>query len=318
MSDNVDFLLCISRFLAQSNGMGLVCTYIVTSTISTKPQPWDTIITTELDQNSALLPNFGGLINQNDISVYHMPPLASKNNMTAYSAAHLLEATVNTTKYLASLGHNALMNNETGQFYVLYETVELRDAFEVSDALLYVVCTIAVTCAIIWAISEGCYPTVFNGSLYKLIYKETESKEKDTPMLMKFKNDPLAFDGYQVIPDLDEKPRAPSLEVPDTLVNIESMQQPLVQETPMQEIPMQHLSARQLPMESEIHIQSQSLTAKTCPTITVVAPVTNDTNDSADTTNFISLPAQTSFMPPSPPFHTTSHSIQCAPSIPNQ
>ncbi|KAF9201732.1 hypothetical protein BGZ59_002532 [Podila verticillata] len=341
MSDNVDFLVCASRFLGQPNDMGLVCTYMATATIATKPQSWDPIITTDLNRNSTLPADPDSLINQNDISVYHMPPLGSRNNMTTYSAAHLLEATTNATKYFASLGHNVIMNNEMGRLYVLYDTVELMDAFEVSTTLLIVLGCIVVICCLIWGISEACYPAVFNGSLYKLIYKEIKLKEEKTPMLMKFQHDPLAFNGYPVIPDLDEQPRAPSLEVPVIVVNIESTQQPLLQETPMQEIPMQQLSARQLPMESEILVQNQSLTVETCPTATTVAPVTIDTNNSASATNFISFPAQTSSMPTMslsvlprsleshrnfthvspiqtfPPLHTTSHLIQDAPSSPS-
>ncbi|KAF9117543.1 hypothetical protein BGX30_005377 [Mortierella sp. GBA39] len=341
MSDNVDFLVCASRFLGQSNDMGLVCTYMATATIATKPQSWGPIITADLNRNSTLPADPDSLINQNDISVYHMPPLGSRNNMTTYSAAHLLEATTNATKYFASLGHNVIMNNGTGRLYVLYDTVELTDAFEVSTTLLIVLGCIVVICGLIWVISEACYPTVFNGSLYKLIYKEIKLKEEKAPMLMNFMHDPLAFNGYQVIPDLDEQPRAPSPEVPVIVVNIESTQRLLVQEIPMQEIPIQQLSARQLPMESEILVQDRSLTAETCPTTTTVASVKIDTNNSASATNFISLPAQTSSMPtmslsvlprplefhrnftpvspiqPSPPLHTTSHSIQNAPSSPS-
>ncbi|KFH68308.1 hypothetical protein MVEG_05126 [Podila verticillata NRRL 6337] len=341
MSDNVDFLVCASRFLGQPNDMGLVCTYMATATIAIKPQSWDPIITADLNRNS-LPADPNSLINRNDISVYHMPPLGSRNNMTTYSAAHLLEATNNATKYFASLGHNVIMNNETGRLYVLYHTVELTDAFEVSTTLLIVLGSIVVICGLIWGISEACYPTVFNGSLYKLIYKEIKLKEEKTPMLMKFQHDPLAFNGYQVIPDLDEQPRAPAPEVPVIVVNIESTQQPLLQEIPMQEIPMQQLSARQLPMESEILVQNQSLTAETCPTTTTtVVFVTIDTNNSASATNFFSFPAQTSSMPTtslsvlprpleshrnftpvspiqtSPPLHTRSNSIQDAPSSPS-
>ncbi|KAG0327030.1 hypothetical protein BGZ99_008480 [Dissophora globulifera] len=332
MSDNVDFLVCASRFLGQPNDMGLICTYMVTATITTAPQSWDPSITADLNWNSTLPADPGSVINQNDISVYHMPPLGSGDSMTTYSAAHLLEATPNMTEYFASLGHNVILNNETGRFYVLYDTVELTQAFEVSTTLLIFVGCIVGICCIIWGFSEKFYPAVFNGSLYKLIYTEIKLKE-NTPMLMSFKQDPLAFNGYQVIPDLDEQPCAPSREVPVLVVNIESTQQLLVQE-----IPMQQLSARQLPMESEILVQNQSLTAKTCSPTTTVAPVATDTDNSASTTNLMSFPVRTSSMPtmplfilprsleshrnytrvstiqPSPPLHTTSNSIQDVPS----
>ncbi|KAG0327032.1 hypothetical protein BGZ99_008482 [Dissophora globulifera] len=197
MSDNVDFIECTSRFLGQPNDMGLICTYMATATIATEPQSWDPIITADLNRNPTLPVDPGSLINQNEISVYHMPPLGSANNMTTYSAAHLLEATANMTQYFASLGHNVIMNNETARLYVLYDTVELTQAFEVSTALLIFVGCIVGICCIIWGFSEKFYPTVFTGSLYKVIYKEIKLKEKKTPMLMSFEHDPLAFNGYQ-------------------------------------------------------------------------------------------------------------------------
>ncbi|KAG0360530.1 hypothetical protein BGX24_005534, partial [Mortierella sp. AD032] len=229
-SDNVDFLVCASRFLDQPNDMGLVCTYMATATIATKPQPWDSITTADLNRNSSLLGDPDSLINQNDISVYHMPK-SFRNNMTTYSVAHLLEATTNATEYLAFLGHNVIMDKEAVRLYVLYDTVELKDAFEVSTTLIIVLGSIVLVCGFIWGISECFYPTVFNGSLYKLIYQEIKSKEEKAPMLMDFKDDPLAFNAYQVIPDLDE--------VPVVKVDIEPTQQP-----PVQEIPMQQLSTQ--------------------------------------------------------------------------
>ncbi|KAG0308861.1 hypothetical protein BGZ98_006507 [Dissophora globulifera] len=333
MSDNVDFLVCASAFLGQPNDMGLTCIYMATATISIKPQSWDPIITADLNWNSTLPADPDSLINQNDISVYHMPPLSSGNNMTTYSAAHLLEATANITQYFASLGHNVIMNNETGQLYVLYDAVELKESFEISTALLIFVGCIVGICFLIWVVSEIVYPVVFNGSLYKLIYTEIKLKEKKTPMLMSFKHDPLAFNGYRVIPDLDEQSCVPSREVPVIVVDIESTQQLLVQE-----IPMQQLSARQSPMESEILIQNQSFTAATCSTTTTVASVAIDTDNSNSATNLMSFPVRTSSMPtmplfipprsleshrnyigvstiqPSHPLHTTSISIQDMPS----
>ncbi|KAG0369501.1 hypothetical protein BGX24_002390 [Mortierella sp. AD032] len=340
ISDNVDFLVCASRFLGQPNDMGLICTYMATATIATKPQPWDPIITADLNRNSTLSADPDSLINQNDISIHHMP-LGFRNNMATYSAAHLIEATTDATKYFASLGHNVFVEKEnafvdqgTAHLYVLYDTVELTDAFEVSATLLIVLGSIVAVCGVIWGISECFYPAVFNGSLYKLIYKEIRSKEEKTPMLMDFKHGPLAFDGYQVIPDLDEQARALLHVVPVVVPANESAQQPLMWEIPMQAIQMQQPSTQQSPKESEFLVQSQSLTAQSCPT-------TIDANSSTGATHIIPFSVQTSSfiptkappIPPrpfkshrnftpaspiqlSPPLHTTTHSIQNVPSSP--
>ncbi|KAG0366317.1 hypothetical protein BGX24_003765 [Mortierella sp. AD032] len=280
MADNVDFLVCASVPLLQPNDMGFICTYIVTATIATTPQPWDPTIITDLNRSSPPPVDKVGLINRNEISVYHMP-LGSRDNMTTYSAAHLLKATTDATKYFASLGHNVYLDKEAMRFYVLYDTIELMDAFEISTSLLIVLGCVVVVCSAIWGFSETKYPAVFNGSLYKLIYQEIKSKEKKAPMIMDFKHDPLAFNGYQVIPDLDE---------------------------------LQLMSTQQWPMESEILVQSSSLTAQSCSTTTTstIAPITIDTNNPTGATYLIPFPVQTTssiptMAPPIPPRPLESH-----------
>ncbi|KAG0054595.1 hypothetical protein BGZ83_010892 [Gryganskiella cystojenkinii] len=335
IADNVGVLVCASKFLGQPNDMGLLCIYVITATIVTKPQLWDPTVATDLNRNSSLPVDPHSLTNQNDISIYHMPPLSSNSDMITYSAAHLLETTTNVTEYFASLGHNAIMDSETGRFYVNYNTVELKDAFEVSTALLIVLGCIVVICCLIWGISQRWYPTVFNGSLYNLIYKEIQQKEKETPMLMNFKHDPLAFGGYLVIPDLGEKLHAPSTEIPATAGNKTS-----TQKSSQQRKSSQPLSVRQSPKEREKPTQNQFLTAENCPT-TTDTPVIIDINNSSSATIFtpsLALATSTPIMPPSipprplnslhhytplntyqpsPTLHTKSHSTQVAPSSPS-
>ncbi|KAG0265881.1 hypothetical protein BGZ95_003191, partial [Linnemannia exigua] len=163
------------------------------------------------------------LINRKESSVYHMP--LGLRDMATYSAAHLLKATTDATKYFASLGHNFVLDNdmddESRRLYVLYDTVELMDAFEVTTTLLIVLGCAVVVCSAIWGFSETKYPAVFNGSLYKLINQEIKSKEMETSMIMNFRQDPLAFNDYREIPYLDELPRSPLQEVPAVVVNIE-------------------------------------------------------------------------------------------------
>lgn len=94
------------------------------------------------------------------------------------------------------------------QLYILYDTVELKDAYEVSTTAFVVVCVVTGLCGLAWAFSEHpkYFPTVYNSSLYKVVYNELKSKDESMPMLMRCTHDPLAFDGNHVIPDSDIQP----------------------------------------------------------------------------------------------------------------
>ncbi|KAG0247553.1 hypothetical protein BG011_001302, partial [Mortierella polycephala] len=87
------------------------------------------------------------------------------------------------------------------QLYVLYDAVELKDGYEISTTAFIIICTFAGLFVLIWAISEKCYPTVYNSSIYKTIYKELTSKDESVQMLMHCTHDPLAFNGNLVVLD---------------------------------------------------------------------------------------------------------------------
>ncbi|KAG0294184.1 hypothetical protein BGZ96_001625 [Linnemannia gamsii] len=219
ISADVDFLMCASRFMNQTRDMGLMCSYSLTSVMSITPQPWDHIMVTDLKMDAVDSVNASHLINMIDLSIQHTPSV-SQNPMLSFSAAHLIKATTDATEYVASLGHNVILNKKTGQLYILFETVKFNDAFEVSLALLIFLAIVVVVCLIVWGLSEYLYKPVFNGSLYKIVFKEIQSQDEKTPMLMNCKHDPLAFEGFRVIPSTDYQPNRPSQEYAmDTLHN---------------------------------------------------------------------------------------------------
>ncbi|KAF8943116.1 hypothetical protein BGZ47_005781 [Haplosporangium gracile] len=120
-------------------------------------------------------------------------------------------ATTDAAEYLVSLGHNVFVNStgrtESEGLYILYDTVKLEDAFEVPTLALFVLLAVVAACAIAWGISEVFYKLVYNGSLYKVIFREIESKKETTPMLMTCAYDSLAFEGNQLVPlNGDEHP----------------------------------------------------------------------------------------------------------------
>ncbi|KAG0299635.1 hypothetical protein BGZ97_003608, partial [Linnemannia gamsii] len=203
MTSDVDYLICISRLLQGRSMMSLICTYIATALISVKPQSWDPIMREGLKRGPIQFPDdLNNPISQIDLSVFHLPRATTTKSTFSFSTTHLLKATTDAADYLASLGHNVFINttgrSESEGLYILYDTVKLEDAFEVPTVSLFVVFAVVLICAVAWVISEVFHQPVYNGSLYKVIFREIEAKDEKTPMLMDCANDPLAFEGDQV------------------------------------------------------------------------------------------------------------------------
>ncbi|KAG0294186.1 hypothetical protein BGZ96_001627 [Linnemannia gamsii] len=212
INSDVDYLVCISRLLQGQSVVSLVCTYVATAMISVKPQSWDPVMREGLRRGPIQPPDDPFTpISQVEFTIFHLPRAAATKSAASYSAPHLLEATTDAAEYLASLGHNVFANKigrtESEGLYILYDTVKLEDAFEVPTISLIVLLTVVVVCAFAWAISEAFYKTVYNGSLYKFVFREIQAKDKTktTPMLMNCTHGPLAFEGNQVVlPDPDD------------------------------------------------------------------------------------------------------------------
>ncbi|KAK5810133.1 hypothetical protein F5H01DRAFT_348329, partial [Linnemannia elongata] len=253
-STNVDLLMCISISNKPSiaNTVGLLCSYIHVTTITTKPQPWDSITPAAFKRFSTnYFDKELNITNKNEITIYHIPS-DSENSMDTYSVPHLLKATADATVYLASLGHNVIMDKEIGQLYILYDTIESKDAFEVPDPLLIFLLVASLVCIIFWISSEILYTAVYNGSLYKVIYEEIKAKDDNTPMLMDCTHNPLAFEGHQVIPDLGEQASLSSLSSQEygmVVIGNGSTEQP----------PMQQIPTRQTPILQDMPAQSPLL-----------------------------------------------------------
>ncbi|KAF9141599.1 hypothetical protein BG015_001231 [Linnemannia schmuckeri] len=242
MSTNIDLLMCASIFPTSTTGtMGLLCTYLVVATITTKPQQWDPAIPTILNPKMYAPFNAVTITNQNEISIRHMSS-RSGNTGDTFSAAHLLKATTDATEYLASLGHNVLMDQKAEQLYILFEIVEFSDAFEVPTPLLIFLLVVILMCIVVWGSAEKLYTPIFNGSLYKVIFEEIESKDKKTPMLMDCTHDSLAFEGYQVIPDLEERSGRSSQEYAMVARGNGSREQPPIRQTSVLQSPIQQSS----------------------------------------------------------------------------
>ncbi|KAF9324077.1 hypothetical protein BGZ91_003179 [Linnemannia elongata] len=308
ISTNVDLFLCISTFsntTSVAGTVGLICSYVHFTAIAIKPQPWDPITPADFKQSIDAKLN---ITNKNEITIYHLPS-GSKDSMATYSSLHLRKATTDAAVYLASLGHNVIMNTQVEQLYILYDTIEFKDAFEVPTPLLIFLLVFSLVCIIVWASSAKLAP-VFSGSVYKVIYEEIKSKDDKTQMLMDCTHNPLVFEGYQVIPDLGEQAGRTSQEYGIVVLGNGSTKQPPMQQISTQETPaLQDMPALNplLPQASPF-ASAQTITpflVSPAPPTFPVNPVTLTSTATSSyhtaTTPLSSLPVSPIYAPPIPP-----------------
>ncbi|KAF9306133.1 hypothetical protein BGZ74_007480 [Mortierella antarctica] len=307
-ASDVDFFGCISQFSKKRRDMGLLCTYMLTSVINVKPQVRDPTIAADL-KREPVPHNITNTTNQIDFTIFHLPRVpeleSSQGTAPLFSAAHLVQATTDATRYLASLGHNVNMYKDSGsivdQLYILYDTVELKDTYEVSTSAFAVVCAVTGLCGLAWAFSEYSkyFPTVYNSSLYKVVYTELKSKDDSMTMLMCCTHDPLAFDGNQVVPDPDDQPDvAPETSSQDNL--------PMAPLRLGNNVPRQQEQQPQMPEEISAHsplLNTRRIIAFT-PTMISATPTTTATTTStswrSQTTQSQSLSNNLGVPPPIP------------------
>ncbi|KAG0226372.1 hypothetical protein BGW42_003673 [Actinomortierella wolfii] len=202
---DADFFLCISEYRKEQGTMGLICTYMLASIIVVSPQAVDPVIAAELPRGPETQNKFN-VTNQIDFTIHHLPRTAKQDGDQGtdplFSSAQLVNATTGATRYLASLGHNVYIyedqESKADQLYILYDIIELKDAYEVSTICLVLVCVLTVLFGLIWIFSKR-LPIIYSSTLYMTIYKELNTTDETVPMLMRYTRDPLEFDGNQVI-----------------------------------------------------------------------------------------------------------------------
>ncbi|KAF9278408.1 hypothetical protein BGZ68_008596 [Mortierella alpina] len=196
---NVHFFSCHSVRSDESATIGLMCSYSVVMAIMTTPQPDDPIIAADLHLIGRPVVPASEPINRNLIVVGHLP-MSLTSALATFSVSSMLTATLSGAQYVASLGQNVVMDWKTGQLYVLFDTVDIKDGQEFSTALFVTLLVIMVLCAGVWGYSLKTLGGMYTGSLYQMVYTQLEPHmEKTAPMLMCCTLDPLAFEGVPIV-----------------------------------------------------------------------------------------------------------------------
>ncbi|KAF9573573.1 hypothetical protein EC968_008328 [Mortierella alpina] len=198
---NVHFLMCHSLRHAASTDIGLLCSYSVIDAVMTTPQAEDPVIAADLIGRWPVPANES--VNQNAVWVGHLP-MNLTSDVPTFSASSILDATLSGAQYLASLGQNFVTDWETGQLYVLFDTVDIKDGYEFSTGLFATLVAIMVLCACVWAYTEKSLKAIYTVSLYRLEYTKREPyMEKPVSMVMNCTYNPLAFEGVPIVGEHD-------------------------------------------------------------------------------------------------------------------
>ncbi|KAG0240904.1 hypothetical protein BGW41_006560 [Actinomortierella wolfii] len=184
---------------------------MLTSIIAVSPQTVDPTIAADLNYRGPEPPSYYNASNHIDVIIRHLPRNLEQDDSQEpsppFSSAQLIKATAGAAKYLASLGHNVYIYKDSesnaDQLYILYDAIEIKDAYEIPNAVLATVIALTVLFGLVWYISER-FQVVYNSTLYKTIYKELNTRDETVPMLLRYTGNPLAFDGNQVISKSDD------------------------------------------------------------------------------------------------------------------
>ncbi|KAF9972442.1 hypothetical protein BGZ73_004445 [Actinomortierella ambigua] len=193
-------------------GRILLCTYSLISATIVNPQTVDPTIEADLSRDF-FHPSKFNTTSHLDFTIVHLPQTPesdiNQGSTPLISATQLIKNNIEASRYLASLGYNVQLYTDpatkTMRLYILYDVVKIRDVYYVSDVAFGTMCALAVFFLIIWFFSEKLYPTVYNGTIYKTIYKELRSNDGSTQMLMCCTYDTLKFGEGYVVPDQSDK-----------------------------------------------------------------------------------------------------------------
>ncbi|KAF9399840.1 hypothetical protein BGX21_005524 [Mortierella sp. AD011] len=166
----------------QGNETSLMCSYIDARVIVTKPQPINSVISearngrplsdsefpSQLIQISYIPDNINGIVQP-------IPLLSLKQATSA--AVH----------YMASLGQNLYLDWDDGQLYVIFDTVDIENGFEIQTWLVVAMLSLAVVSVCLWGGAWYFLDPAYKGSLYENASMEMgKQTNKKAPMLMSF------------------------------------------------------------------------------------------------------------------------------------
>ncbi|KAF9105555.1 hypothetical protein BGX27_009570 [Mortierella sp. AM989] len=117
------------------------------------------------------------------------------------SISTMKNTTYEAANYMASLGQNFYSDYDEEQLYVLFDTTDPQQGFEVSDWLLVSITITMVICLCLWAMTKAFLDVRYTSSLHKVITIQLSPQMKIlAPMLIRSKFEPFEFENIPVVP----------------------------------------------------------------------------------------------------------------------
>ncbi|KAF9961317.1 hypothetical protein BGZ70_008324 [Mortierella alpina] len=187
----VEVLACYSSQIP-----GLMCAYIIITSVVTKQQPLNPILT-EARQGRPLSQLQGNFT----IAMRILHTVVTVDGARqSISTSVLKDATTAATHYLASLGQNFYMDWNASQLYVIYDTTDIQTGLEVPLWLIWGIAVIMITCLCLWAATEYFMDERYLSSLQKNIAIHLGARlPGNAPMVMRSKFDPLEFEDVSIL-----------------------------------------------------------------------------------------------------------------------
>ncbi|KAF9297887.1 hypothetical protein BGZ74_009608 [Mortierella antarctica] len=192
----VHYLGCNSRWVTRPNDLLLLCQYVVVDAFTTTPGLGDPIIAAAVGDRTASLVMY----TSNIIAKRHFASSTTSAGMAIYSVSEIMNSTSASTRYMASLGPNFVMDDTNQQLTILYDTTDIQSVSEMPTALFWAMVVVMVVCAGAMVFAMIKYDVRHKGSLYMVLHEKMKLHLDETdPALMMCTFEPLSLDGICIL-----------------------------------------------------------------------------------------------------------------------
>ncbi|KAG0354350.1 hypothetical protein BG005_006554 [Podila minutissima] len=192
----VHYLGCNSRWVTRPNDLSLLCQYVVVDAFTTTPGLGDPIIAAAVGDRTASLVKY----TSNIIAMRHFASSTTSAGMAIYSVSEIINATLASTRYMASLGPNFVMDDINQQLTILYDTTDIQSVSEMPTALFWAMVVVMVVCAGAMVFAMIKYDVRHKGSLYVVLHEKMKLHLDETdPALMRCTFEPMSLDGICIL-----------------------------------------------------------------------------------------------------------------------
>ncbi|KAF9972440.1 hypothetical protein BGZ73_004443 [Actinomortierella ambigua] len=201
----VTALICQWKRVLMSNVPYVICTYLITNSLVTKPQPIDPKISLQL-VNKGLLPK--DALAATVATLVYLPQ--DSRGAVLFEIPKILEESASVAHYFASIGSNFVVDWDSATLHIIFEIFDVVKGYEVPDWVFFSIIGLNIVCLIYLVITEFVLPERYRESLYKTISREIlGGQESAKPRLHRFDPKTLEFEGHRRLVVSTSHPQLP-------------------------------------------------------------------------------------------------------------